>query len=1174
MGRDKAGKPSKVKAKAKGKTSDGEPAVIDMRTAVMAGKGIDLPIGGRQDMVLSNFLSQKEQLEKPVPETRHELLKTITEPHLKSFNFMLNECLPLAVADLDPVTIEVGSETVTLSVTNCVLRHPSATGGTGLYRPLVPSQCRQRRISYKGEMVITIRCKVGSQPEAWEFDKSVGYVPIMVLSDGCHLRLAAPKQLVEAKEETMELGGYFVINGIEKIIRMLIMPRRNHPMCLVRPSFTKRGPGYTEFGVQIRCVRPDQTSQSLVVHYKADGTCVVGFSYRKQQHLIPAILLLRAFSGYSDSEIFQAIVQSETSNSFLVERVEILLSQYQNERLFSQDACLEYIGNYFKVVLNTHSTMPNKQAALLLFKRCLFVHIPDSKLKDKFDLLATMVRRAYALAAGECAADNADSQMNQEVLMPGQIYGALLKEQMQEYLYSAKKTINIDERMGRVVDFSDLTYLKSKVLARAVDIGRKAEYFLSTGNLASPTGLDQMQVSGFTIVAEKLNFMRYIAHFRCIHRGAFFSEMKTTAVRKLLPEAWGFLCPVHTPDGAPCGLLNHLTRYCNPQTYSVDTKLIPSILFSLGVVPLEVSRHKLLLDVLLDGVVVGRVSADNLTKVATQLRALKVAKTKGLPDCLEIAAVEPREAGQFPGLYLFSTPCRFIRPVHNLASDSRELISSFEQVYMDIAVDVHEVIPQKTTHIELSKHAFLSVVASFTPFSDFNQSPRNMYQCQMAKQTMGIPTTTAKFRADNKLYCLNSGQTPVVRPYAYDEYNLNSFPTGNNAIVCVVAYTGYDMEDAMIVNKSSVERGFMHARILTTKHIDLNSGRGGPPSTERFGLAPGKHSGTERHIDKDGLPMVGMRLKAGDPYYSIIDDATGKARIKRYTGDPATVEKVAIISNTSSGTGIQHISVTLSLRRTPIIGDKFASRAGQKGILSQLYPVEDMPFTESGIVPDILFNPHGFPSRMTIGMLIESMASKAGLLTGTCHDATPFTFSEEETAVEYFGEQLRKAGYNYYGHERMYSGITGEEFDVNIFIGNVFYQRLRHMVSDKFQVRTTGPVNSVTRQPVKGRKKKGGIRFGEMERDALLGHGTSFLLQDRLLRCSDDSVADVCKTCGCLLSTMSLPKSSSSRIRTRECRKCGDASYVVAVRLPYVFRYLAAELSAMNINLTLDVKTL
>lgn len=289
------------------------------------------------------------------------------------------------------------------------------------------------------------------------------------------------------------------------------------------------------------------------------------------------------------------------------------------------------------------------------------------------------------------------------------------------------------------------------------------------------------------------------------------------------------------------------------------------------------------------------------------------------------------------------------------------------------------------------------------------------------------------------------------------------------------------------------------------------------------------------------------------------------------------------------------VSITLRIPRNPVIGDKFSSRHGQKGVLSILWPQTDMPFSESGISPDVIINPHAFPSRMTIGMLIESMAGKSGAMHGMFQDATPFSFHEsgDKIAVDYFGEQLQSAGYSYYGSEPLYSGVSGCLMHADLYIGVVYYQRLRHMVSDKYQARATGQVNSLTRQPIKGRKKGGGIRLGEMERDSLLSHGTAFLLHDRLLNCSDKHVAYACRRCGDLLSPTTekssvlsagqglLQAMSGARLRVF-CRNpmCIDKSeregandeMVEPIVLPYVFRYLANELAGMNIKMTMDIK--
>ena len=503
---------------------------------------------------------------------------------------------------------------------------------------------------------------------------------------------------------------------------------------------------------------------------------------------------------------------------------------------------------------------------------------------------------------------------------------------------------------------------------------------------------------------------------------------------------------------------------------------------------------------------------------------------------------------------------------------------------MDIACLNEDIVPGTTTHIESSPTSILSVVANLTPFSDFNQSPRNMYQCQMGKQSMGTPAQNLPYRTDNKMYRLQTGQTPIVRPKAHNQYGIDGYPNGMNAVVAVISYTGYDMEDASIISKSSHERGYGYGTVYKGEWIDLSSyRRKGEPISHFFGFVSPNSNNIQfsrkafekvaDFIDTDGLPLVGVRLKQGDPLYAYVDDVTGVVKINPYKGmEDAYIDQVALIGSDSGNDPLQKIYIKLRIPRPPIIGDKFSSRHGQKGVISQKWPSVDMPFSESGIIPDVIINPHAFPSRMTIGMFVESLAGKAGALHGISQDSTPFQFSETNTASEYFGEELAAAGFNYHGNEPMYSGITGHEFKADIYIGVVYYQRLRHMVSDKYQVRATGPVDNLTHQPIKGRKRAGGIRFGEMERDSLLAHGVSFLLQDRLMNCSDYSLCQICRKCGSILSPLQKTWSCEGSVSaSNHCQICDTSDGLSQVSIPYVFRYLCTELVGMNVRLKLQV---
>ena len=1024
---------------------------------------------------------------------------------------------------------------------------------------------------------------------------------------------------------------------------MLIVQRRNYPMAIVRPSFQNRGPSYTKFGISIRCVRPDQTSQTNFLHYLNDGNITFRFTWRKNEYMVPALMIMKALVDTNDREIFEGLLgpagdEGLKDKQFVIERAELLLRTYKAFNIHSKARTRAYIGAKFRPVLGMTADRTDEEVGTHFLRKIVlpnlgWVNVTEVQDSDKFRMLLFMARKLYALVEGECAPDNPDTVQNQEVLLGGFLYGMILKERLEDYLEGVRRTAAIWRNQNAGETFAGQKFQKefvSKVLgASQENIGGPMENFLSTGNINSTSGLDLQQASGYTIVAEKINFYRFISHFRTVHRGSFFAELKTTTVRKLLPESWGFLCPVHTPDGSPCGLLNHLAHKCKIATKNVDASAVPSLVTQLGVSV----RAKASLDesvvIMLDGRILGFCSPKQAKSIADTLRYWKVQGQHCIPRELEIGYIPNSNGGQYPGVYMASTSARMYRSVKYLALDREDFVGPFEQVHMSIAVRDEEVVPDDTTHVEFDPTNILSIVANMTPFSDFNQSPRNMYQCQMGKQTMGTFGTAIRYRTDNKAYRLQTGQTPIVRPPLHNVYGLDNFPQGTNCVVAVISYTGYDMDDAMIINKSAHERGFGYGTIYKTKKIDIAEEgiRGSTRVTRLFGFAPGDKikADAQETLDIDGIASVGTKVQEGSyiaAYHSVQRGPTGNWEnkdgrtmfMKYKDSEVGYVEEVRIIGAENGNEPCQSLLIKFRIPRSPVIGDKFSSRHGQKGVCSVKNPITDMPFSESGMQPDVIINPHAFPSRMTIGMFIESMAGKSGALHGFPQNGTPWQFDEDEcTAVDYFGQQLKKAGYNYYGNEPMYSGITGEELAADIYIGCVYYQRLRHMVNDKYQVRTTGPVDRITGQPVKGRKRGGGIRIGEMERDALLAHGTAFILQDRLLNCSDYVRAAICRKCGSFLAVgSSVDNYARRREATGEmkCRRCatkleepakeekvarknetedleldGDDVWedgrrkkfrggedVAIVAVPGVLRYLDVELAAMGVRMRFKVE--
>ncbi|KAF6158224.1 hypothetical protein GIB67_015018 [Kingdonia uniflora] len=1092
----------------------------------------------------------------------YEALRDLIRPHIESFDYFVDKGLETMLENIKPVEVidPHNKNKLRISLENHTLLRPEQDR-----KALLPNECRQRKISYAGRFLVEICFQYNDTPAVSRRPLSFGQLPIMLKSKLCHLRDASPKKLISCGEESTEMGGYFILNGLERLVRLIILQKRNYPMSVVRNSFRERQEGYTDKAVTIRCVREDQSSVTVKLYYLQNGSARLGFWIDGREYLLPVGLVLKALINTNDKEIYKSLTCCNSKGNGAIgtqlvgERVKIILDEVSGSSFCSRNDCLHHIGEHFQPVMNGMENEKLSNVGEAVLRDYIFVHL--KKNDDKFNLLIFMMQKLFALVDHTAAPDNTDALQNQEVLLPGHLITIYLKEKLQQWLYKVKKLIEDEiKKKGDISILSNQEYL-IKIMGKAStkSISNAIENMLKTGRLVTLSGLDIQQRAGMSVQAERLNFLRFLSHFRAVHRGASFAGLRSTSVRKLLPESWGFLCPVHTPDGEPCGLLNHMTSTCRITSYydaqgslKIFANTIDHIkteLVSVGMVP---SQPKLVqagppevLNVLLDGCVIGSISSSIVEKAVADIRKQKLLAPKVIPADLEVGYVPLTMGGAYPGLYLFTSPSRFIRPVRNICINSEEnlnnieLIGPFEQAYMEIRCadggDGGRKDSFPATHEEIHPTAILSVVASLTPWSDHNQSPRNMYQCQMAKQTMAFSSQALQFRSDQKLYHLQVETIDLEDQSRKSDKVLSLFARSN-------------------LNKSS-------------------------------------HSS----IDSDGLPHVGQIIQPGEPYCSTYNTISSKTKQFWLKGsEPVVVDYVAVDGGNLKKP-LQKVNVRFRRRRNPVIGDKFSSRHGQKGVCSQLWPDIDMPFSGvTGMRPDLIINPHAFPSRMTIAMLFESIAAKVGSLHGKFIDATPFdsstkksngeSSSQSSLLTDELGPMLASYGFQYHGSEVLYSGVLGKELKCEIFMGPVYYQRLRHMVSDKFQVRSTGPVDQVTRQPIKGRKYGGGIRFGEMERDAMLAHGAAYLLHDRLHTSSDHHIADVCSLCGSLLTSLSIqPKEKAVReivglppARTSKkvtCKVCDTSRGMETVAMPYVFRYLAAELAAMNVKMNLRLSS-
>ncbi|PAV66793.1 hypothetical protein WR25_10517 [Diploscapter pachys] len=1069
--------------------------------------------------------------------------------HVESFNYLADHGLNKAALDVPVEKFRLPTgEAVEINYTYAMLNKPTVddarqgAASRGEQLTVLPAECRQRGLTYSGNLRVGIEIRVNGQ-RIDTLDTVIGKVPVMLRSKACHLAKMTREELIKKGEEPQERGGYFVVKGSEKIIRLLIANRRNYPIALMRKSFRDKGSLFTEYGVMMRCVKDNHTAVMMTLHYLDSGTISIALQFRREIFYVPLIYVIKALTNRSDAVIAAQFKRARPNDAFWESCIMNMLAQCQEEEILHHEAAVLAIGSRFRVAINDRigPWESNEVAGKFILNNCVAVHLNSNE--DKYNLLSYMAAKLIALVKNECAPETPDNPQFQEAAISGHILLLVVRERMENILGMVRRKIEFLARKKKDYTMNSTDIMRALGNHNNGEITRGLEYFLATGNLITNIGLALQQTTGFSVIAERINQLRFISHFRAIHRGAFFMEMRTTDVRKLKPEAWGFICPVHTPDGAPCGLLNHVTASCRIVTDYEDTRDLPSYLADLGMY----SHNAITM-------------ADPDQEIALVKKSI---------DKKNIVT-------QHPGIYILTDPARMIRPVRNLLTDSVEFVGTFEQVYLSIIIDPEEFQPGVTIHQELHPSCLFSFAGNLIPFPDHNQSPRNVYQCQMGKQTMGTAVHTFHTRADNKMYKLQFPQQPLLQLEAYKKYGMEEYPLGTNACVAVISYTGYDMEDAMVINRASFQRGFAHGTVIKVERVDLVSDK------EKKTVFRRNPTNPAQTVDKDGLPITGRRYLKGDIYAVTYNIETGIFKeLKFKHEEPAYCGLVRIVAQGDTNEAMRHALIQWRIERNPIIGDKFASRHGQKGINSFLWPVENLPFSESGMVPDIIFNPHGFPSRMTIGMMIESMAGKAAASHGAFYDASPFVFNEENTAIDHFGRYLEKAGYNYYGEETFYSGVDGRQMECQIFFGVVYYQRLRHMIADKFQVRATGPVDPITHQPVKGRKKGGGIRFGEMERDAIIAHGASFVLQDRLLNCSDRDMAYVCRRCGSLLSVLMSSKFINMRRNKTElqdtsdrqvCRNCGKDDEVYLVQTARVFRYLVAELASMNVKVHMKVE--
>eukprot|EP00760_Papus_ankaliazontas_P025331 PhM_4_TR2645/c0_g1_i1/m.76424/K03002/RPA2, POLR1B; DNA-directed RNA polymerase I subunit RPA2 len=1090
-----------------------------------------------------------------------------------------------------------------------------------------------------------------------------GEVPTIVAGRRCTLTRMREMGLAleKAYENPSEYGGHFIINGTEKFLRILTVPRANVPIRLCRGHFQRNGKNFSDKAVMFRSKMPSGRAVATYFHYVCNGEIVMSFA-KKYVHYVPTMVLLLALKDTSLQSVYNCLVAGLTSPASLA-RVEAFVQHHGTKpyaHVVGQTGMASVLGRLFRELQGQRRTalsflpecIPNEDNVCqhsdvwygrYLLRRYLFPHlnsaIPfDADLSDnadssviialqqerdrKFELLLHIIRTLHGFVEGNLSEEVVDKPSHQEVFTLRNMFVGVVDDCIQRHtrflalVHAQNMSVDVletlrdyrpSERLPPSIA-GKLAVQKSGILAPLMRI-------FSTGSYAadSDLGMPVPQNVGLSIVAERMNVFRVVEQLRGIHRGRHILEMRSSEVRRCAAETWGFYCVVHTPDGEACGVQNQLslsafiTRGDNANVRKrVKKYLGPHVSLTGNLKPEE---RFAMAPIMLDGEAVAYVSKEYVFAVGKMMMDAKLQDPQ-LAD-VEVVSICGGK-GLAPLLHIFTTQGRLMRPVKQVANGRQMNVGSWEQTYLNIASvyadlgDARTEAPNVFDFIEPNCANLLSITASVIPFFEHNCSPRNLFQCGITKQSVGPPYHPAAFRHDTKLYHQPHLQRCVVRTGTMDEYSLDKHNVNVNAVLAVASYSGMDMEDALILNRNAVQRGMFsvyqtlckcitatsshktigdtNAKVVAVFHNVRRNGTRVCPSLGINGLPIGRrptsevsgnmsqHHGAPSFTETTPIYCVARKVTYSDGTVEYLDHnvVTWDSLDKGEAGWIHTV-----IPTSYDGADITNAMLILRLKRDPVIGDKFCSRHGQKGTLSFNMPTADLPFTDGGIMPDVLINPHAFPSRMAVGMMLEMIGGKYACLEGTFIDGSAWKLVDDKPiSTHELGDLLTKHGMRRYGRDVMYNGTTGEPMDVDIFIGIGGYQRLRHMVRDKWQVRSRtdhvrNRVIDTTGQPVHGRKVHGGVRVGEMERDALISHGASEIVIDRLLNVSDKTRTYLCANCGGMLCFME--KSSTTLGTWKVCYYCGagesaNGDAIKLVDIPQVLRLMVAEMASAGIR--------
>jgi DNA-directed RNA polymerase II subunit RPB2 len=1082
---------------------------------------------------------------------------------LDSFNDFLSSKIKVFIKETNPIKLIVDDREIRVwigGLDSSRITYASPEDEISI----LPHSCRLENKTYAFDLKadIDVQYVYSDETETVSFkDILLGQIPLLLKSSLCYLRSLTPEQLYEVGECKFELGGYFVITGQERVLltqeslgaNMFYAQKRIQPPSEeqvrtrtekeVKSILEQNKENNFEYICGIYSESEDGTTRGrhLVVippesKQESDPQRIskerdyANFTKNRMATLIlngfdnpvPLLSVFYALGFTTDEDIYSAAligVHDKTVYDTLF--IELVLSH--EKFLNIQKAKEEDQTQDMNLLVLRRETRTRGNGAVfnILFSK-LFPHCekqPESTpsfFRRKGYLLGRMLKMAMDVALGKENSDR-DHFKYKRLTASGDLMFAEFRRIYREI--SGRMVLELDRR----VEFEKQTY-KGKELSKLIqEEGLRSFYWKPYVFLQeyekSFKGTWQGN-DGVSQVLSRISYLGSISHLRRINL-VIDKSIKLVSIRKLHTSTWGFMCPIDNPDGKNIGIVKSLGLFAKISNHTSIQDLKTILLEK--VLPIQ-TVHPSMWNIMWTKVFLNSDLVGAATDTESFHQYLLTLRRNGEID-KSVSLTWNRMENEYMIHCDAGRPLRYIYQ-ENIKPELIRTAKRWESMYkyMDL------IDPSETETLKISMESFSSMPselhastlfspsASINPYIDHNQAPRNMFAAQQIKQACSWWNTAfnKRFDTDARTW-MHYVQRPLTQTWTTQLILAGGcLSYGQNAIVAIAVYGGYNQEDSIILNKDAVRRGlfdltYYHSHdefetvvdYATQNHTIIANLTTDPRFRE---TVPRKMNKEYGYLDSDGIIKAGSRVYSDTVLIGMVSPKTNElGTIESYKDISILPKKgqIGIVDGVyryTTAEGLQGVKIRISEGRQPIIGDKFGSRHGQKGTCGILLDEEDMPCTAEGLRPDMIINPHALPSRMTIGQFLDTIGSKVGVHVGCFMDGTPFTTQQR---VHDTGELLSQLGYHPHGNELLYNGQNGELIEAEVFMGPTFYERFKHMVEDKINYRSTGPRTLMTHQPLEGRAQDGGLRIGEMERDALLGHGIAGFIQESMMKRSD-----------------------------------------------------------------------